>query len=177
MIEIPWWAFSPSPFTFAVWFFLAMYGFFKFHPKSLRDGILAFSTSAFVVGLTVLPFDLLWTISQALTFGHLHPLDLAELLPLFNLKLVVWILCLYECRNLFRPKGHLIRDNLFLLALYIPFLIFWFKLAPDPSWSDWTYAWRFGYGTARIIEAFFISHIFGKVLQAIIYINLWKDQK
>jgi len=175
MIEVPWWAHSPSPFTFAFWGVLALYGYKKFYPDNLREKIGALSTSAFVVGLTVLPFDLLWTIHQALTFGHLHPGDLLELLPLFNLKIIVLMLCFYECRGLFNK--YLERDHLFLLSIYVPLLIYWFLLAPDPSWTDWTFAWRFGFGTRRVIEAFFISHILAKSIQAIIYVSLWKKQK
>lgn len=174
MIEIPWWAYSPSPFTFVFWGILALYGCTKLKPRNRREWIGYLATSAFIVGLVVLPFDILWTVHQALTFGHLFPQDLAELMPLFNIKLLVWILCLYECRKLFRPKSHLNATNLFDLSLYIPLLVIWFTLAPDPSWTDWTFAWRFGYDTTRIIQSFMISHGVAKALQALIFVKLWK---
>lgn len=180
MIEIPWWVKSPSPYTFIFWILLGLYGCYKLKPKGLRDWIVKFSTCAFVVGLVILPFDLLWTINQALTFGHLHPSDLAELLPLFNLKLILWIVCLYECRNMFKEKQSLKLMELFYLVLYIPFMMVWFTLAKSPSWTDWTYAFRFGCpGCVRdiIIKSFFISHVLGKTLQGAIYLNLWKRGK
>lgn len=176
MIGLPWWIHSPSPFTFFFWFLLALYGIHKLKPKTRREWITTFCVSAFIVGLVVLPFDLLWTVHQAFTFGHLHPQDLAELLPLFNLKLMIWVLCLYESRKLFKGKSYLEPLNLVFLSLYYPLLIVWFRLAPDPSWTDWTYAWRFGFGTQRILEAFFISHVIAKLVQAIIYVGLWKKK-
>lgn len=173
MITLPWWAYSPSPFTFVFWFLLALYGCRKLKPKTLKEWVSAFSISAFVVGLVVLPFDILWTVHQALTFGHLHPLDLAELLPLFNVKLVIWVVCVYESINLFGTTGKLRTENMFFLILYVPLLLVWFSLAPDPSWTDWTYALRFGFDSNRVVEAFLISHGFAKFVQAVIFVKLW----
>lgn len=159
--------------TLAFWFLLAFYGCKKLKPKTRKEWVTAFSISAFVVGLVVLPFDILWTVHQALTFGHLFPQDLAELLPLFTAKLVVWIVCAYETKYLFGVQGKLRTEHLFFLILYVPLLLIWFQLAPDPSWTDWTFAWRFGFGGQRVVEAFLISHVLAKFVQGVIYVKLW----
>lgn len=173
MIEVPWYMLSPSPYSLAVWSFLAFFQAKKFKPSTVKEWLYSFSLCAFSLGLIVLPFDCLWVIFQNLRFGYLYPDE--RFYTLFSSLLrnmLLLLLCIYETREV---HEHLNLDALFNLFYFIPIFAVWFT-APDPSWTDWTYAWRFGYGGLRTFYAFLISHVLMKSIQALIFIKLWRNK-
>ena len=172
MIEVPWYMLSPSPYTLTVWSVLAIYQAKKLGASSLKERMYSFAISIFSLGLIVLPFDSLWVIFQSVKFGYLYPGEVYFTLfsSLFR-NLLVFLLCVYETREI---KDKLNIYCLIELFWFIPLFFVWFGLAPDPSWTDWTYAWRFGYGNQRTFLAFVISHGVMKIIQGIIFFDLWR---
>jgi len=175
MLDVPWYMLSPSPYSLAVWSFLAYFQAKKLNPFSWREWMKAFSICAFTLGFVVLPFDCLWVIFQNIRFGYLYPDE--RWFTLFSSlarNLLLLLLCIYESREVHEYL------NFTALSGHVDFIILftiWFGLAPDPSWTDWTYAYRFGYGGVRTAEAFLISHVFMKSIQALIYYYLWKVER
>lgn len=147
----------------------------KPYPMTIRRWIYNFSTCLFLLGLIVLPFDSLWIICQIIKFGYLYPTEIwPTLISSLSRNLLVFIICLWETREI---SGQLDKKQFTKLFWFVPLFIFWFTLAPNPSWTDWTYAWRYGYGTLRVTTAFIISHIIMKTIQAIIYFKIWKNMR
>jgi len=164
---------SPSPYSIVVWSLLAFYGARKMQPKTVKQWLHALSTCAFVVGLVVMPFDSLWIVFQIARFGYLYPDEaMPILLYCLTRNITIFLLCIYETRKVRLQLLNV--KSLVYLPFFIPLFILWFGLAPDPSWTDWTYAFRYNYSNLRVFQAFIISHIFMKSLQGIIYIKLWK---
>jgi len=172
---VPWWALSPGPLTISIYTIMAFYGAYRFNKTSkllgAMDWVRCTYKCAFIVGLVVLPFDLIWTVDEALVFGHLYPGDLAELFPLFNMKLAVWILCWIESYKFFGDKGPLEKRNLMFMIVFVFYLTAHFWLAPDPSWTDYTYAIRHGYD--NVLLSWLFGPV-GKSLQVGVYYGIWK---
>ena len=166
---------SPSPYTLTVWGLLAYFQAKKMGASSLKEWMYCFSVCAFSLGLIVLPFDCLWVIFQNIRFGYLYPGEAVYTLASSLLRnLLVLLLCIYETREVHK---HLNLNSLKYLLGFIPIFIVWFVVSPDPSWTDWTYAWRFGYGATRTFNAFVVSHVMMKGIQAVIYVDLWREKK
>ena len=168
---------SPSPYSLAVWTILAISQArvllpYSWKDYSWREWIKAFTVCAFTLGFIVLPFDSLWVFFQSMRFGYLFPDE--RCFTLFSSLLrnvLILLLCIYETREVHK---HLNWTAFLDFIVLIPIMIFWFIYAPDPSWTDWTYAWRFGYGGLRTFYAFLISHGLMKFIQAFIYVDLWR---
>ena len=176
MNPIPWWVRSPSPFTLLFWGILALYGTLQFKPTTKREYLSAFGTSAFILGLVVLPFDALWCLFQGLRFAYLHPEGILILSLCLVRDIVGSVWCYAETMNHFGVKGKLQKKGLLKLLVFVPYFIIFFLVAPDPSWTDWTYALRFGYGNLRALHSYLLG-VPMKIVQAFIYIKLWKKQK
>lgn len=174
MSSVPWWALSPNPISFAIYGAMALYGAYKLKPLNNRDWLGKFLSSFFIVGIVALSYDLLWTVDQALVFGHLYPNDLAELFILVNLKLSYLALCWLESYKLFQVKGPLELRNLFFIFFFIPPLILLFHFAPDPSWTDWTYGLRYGYDNWLLV---YVGGMWQKALQVLVFWGLWRKHK
>ena len=171
-LEVPWYMLSPSPYSLTVWSTLALIQTKKLKPYSLKQWMYGFAVCAFTLGLIVMPFDSLWVIFQNMRFGHLYPEErYITLFTSLSRNLLIFLLCIYETREI---CDKLNIHTFFNLYWFLPIFTVWFRLAPDPSWTDWTYAYRFNYGPQRTIEAFIISHMIMKTIQAAIYFDLWK---
>lgn len=172
MIDVPWYMLSPSIYTLTVWSMLAILQTKKLGAYGIKKWLYGFSVCAFSLGLVVLPFDSLWVIFQNVRFGYLYPDERwITLISSLARNILFLLFCIYETRENFK---HLNMKALLKLSIFIPIFIVWFGLAPDPSYTDWTYAWRFEYGIERTITAFIISHVGLKLIQAVIYFNLWR---
>lgn len=173
MIKVPWYARSPSPMTLIFWGILALYGTIQFKPKTVREYLGAFGNAVFILGLIVLPFDALWCIFQGLRFAYLHPEGILILGLCLLRDIVGSVWCYSESFHHFGVKGRLQKKGLLKLLVFVPYFIIFFLVAPDPSWTDWTYAIRFDYGNQRIITSYLLG-IPMKIVQAFIYVKLWK---
>jgi len=163
---------SPSPFTLGVWSLLALFQARKFRPSSVKKWGYYFSLCAFSLGFIVLPFDSLWVVCQNVRFGYLYPDERWITLGLSLTRNGVFLLISWlGTREIHKLLNW---DALYGLLYFVVIFLGWFGLANNPSWTDWTYAWRLGYGGVRTIYAFLISHGLMKFIQALIYFDLWR---
>lgn len=171
MIDVPWWAKSPSPYSLIFWIVLALWGMNKL-PKKLRK--YRFFEAAWIIGLVVLSFDALWCVFQGIFFGYLHPQAITQLMFCFLRDLAGFVLCWIFSYHYFEDGSLKVGyETWMLVMLEVGFMMVWFKMSPDPSFTDWTYAIRMGYEPMRIIIAFIISHVIAKFIQGLIFISMW----
>ena len=142
-------------------------------PVSLRGWVRGFATSAFIMGLVILPIDVLWVSLQWLKFGGLHPDEWLLVLSCYARDILGIMLCVIMTWDELK-RGVIDVEKLVNLWWILPFYALWFGLAPDPSWTDWTYAIRFN--TGHVFESFLVSHGVLKLVQALIYGSLWREK-
>jgi len=181
MVDVPWWARSPSPFTFIFWIVLT--GWVNLQIRGRRKykrfpRVMSFIDSIFIVGLVSLSFDSYWILFQGLRFSHLYPEDAFELVIRLVQNLGLFVVCLLNAYPLYKDRLiHISNYTLFLLGWEASFFALWFAISPNISYTDWTFGIRMGFGTTQILAAFFISHILGKLLQGIILISLFHPKR
>ena len=177
IIDLPWWVFSPSPFTIAFYIVLI-----SISARILRrrihyerfPRISAITDSFFILGFFVLFADLLWVIVCALRFGMLFFDSLPQLLMCGGRDSVGMFLCSYWVKEAQkRCVINIDQRTSRLLFAYAVFLVIWFLLAPNPAFTDWTYALRHNYPCETVILSFSISHILGKFLIGCAFLSVW----
>ncbi len=176
-VDLPWWSQSPSPYTLVYWAVLGLYGAHQFRSKTPKQWIKRMIVGTMLFFLYVLlPIDMVWQSFQWIRFGNLYPDEWVLVVSVFARDLAGMFLCLYFSA-LYAKKEHIILPSykgMMNLLWIVPFMVVWFMLAPDPSWTDWTYGIRFGYEWRQIWQSFFISHVLLKLLMGYVYIRLWK---
>jgi len=183
LIEVPIWARSPSPFTFAFWIVLALWGNMQLKRHGIKYkrffSISRLVDSILIVGLVAFSFDAFWCIAQAFKFGYLYPGDLPELYRCFIRDIAFLILCyLMTYPSLIKTRIiRITKTTKWFVILESTFFLIWFLLAPSPGFTDWTYAIRHAYSSMEIMGAFVISHVIGKFIQGLIFISLWRTKK
>lgn len=181
-VEIPWFMKSPSPWTLAIWLILAVWGsriLAKRVPyrRPRLVWLLAFVDSALILGFLVLLTDLFWCVACGLRFGSYFPFypDVYGLIlsaardgvGMIFLGLFVW--------DNFRQQ--IVRFSALtyaVLAGYVLFLAAWFGLAPDPSFVDWNYAFKYGYPAARVLQDFLVSHVLGRCFIVVLFYSVFR---
>ena len=135
----------------------------------------AFTDAIFLVGIITLSTDLMWVIACALRFGMMFPDSLLQLVFCALRDMVGMIFCYLLIGNYFKNKIVNFNHKTWLgYLLNLTFLIIWFILAPNPAWTDWTYAIKNNYSFTIILTSFIISHIIGKAIVTNIYFMIWK---
>lgn len=181
ILELPWYMKSPSPWTLAIWLILTIWGsrilVKQIHYRRPRLAwLLAFVDSALILGFLVLITDLLWCVACGLRFGPYFPfypdvygLILAaarDVAGLVFLGLMVW--------DNFKQRILAFSTLSYLsLAGYVVFLACWFCLAPDPSFTDWTFAFKYGYPATRVLQDFLISHVLGRLFIVVLFYSVF----
>lgn len=176
--DVPFWMRSPSPMSLTFFSLLSLYGAYQFKPESFRKWLSSFGQSAFVLGLVILPFDMVWCVFHGLKWQYLFPNDYSWIGSIIR-DIAFFTFSYYECLPLFRRDSnpHIKRNILLsIFIIFVPyFLIRTLFLTPNPAWMDYTLAYRLGY-TDKELQAF-LSYTCGlpsRVMQLLIYIKLWK---
>lgn len=183
MIKLPFgfWFESPSTFTFIFWIVLWLWGLLQL-PLSTYDDVKRIPkvyrlvNCMMIVGLIAFIYDSTWIFFQIVKFGHLYPSDLNEILLRFGQNAGLFCICFLFIFHLFEKKILEFQSRTYdLLIIQLFYFIAWFYLAPDPSWTDWTYAIRHGFPREQIYLSFIISHVIGKMIQGLTFISLWRN--
>lgn len=178
---MPWWAFSPSPFSLIFYAILIAYATAKMLKRNTyrRTGIwkviVAFTDGFFALAFLVLLTDLLWIVGSGLRFGGMYPESVLQL-----------VLCAF--RNIFGLIGvNYITSKFFdygllnvtkwttiLFYVNVLYLVLWFTLSPSPAYTDWTFAIKYDYPLQIIVQSFLTSHIVGRVILALMFYSLFQ---
>lgn len=179
MMDLPWWTFSPSPFSFLFYFILSLYAYHKLRlyegPKTFRQKIGLYTDTIFLVGAVVLFLDGWWIIICGLRFLPMFPDSIIQLFFSGARDFVGVIFCLMFVGHYFLVEGftRIKRITIVLFIVDLIFLIVWFALSPSPAYTDWTYAIKNNYPMETIIISFLTSHILGKTIAATIFLSIW----
>lgn len=174
------WYESPSTFTFIFWGVLWLWGLRHLKLEYYQDvkrirGIYRLVNGTMIVGFVAFIYDTLWILFQIVHFGHLYPMDIGELAIRFCQNMGLLVVCTLFILHLFEKGVLAVQRSTWVCLIFLGFYFaLWFGVAPDPSWTDWTYAIRHSYDGIRVIQAFFISHVVGKGLQGLIFFSLWR---
>ena len=181
-VEIPWFMKSPSPWTLAIWLILAVWAsriLAKRIPYRRRRlvWLLAFVDSALILGFLVLLTDLFWCVACGLRFGSdfpFYPDVYGLILSAARDGVGMIFLGLFIRDNFKQQIVRLSRLTYLALAAYVFFLVAWFSLAPDPSFVDWNYAFKYGYPAARVLQDFLVSHVLGRSFIVILFYSVFR---
>lgn len=179
LLKSPWFYSSPSPWSLAVYVILAYIGArlilstgagaqYKRWPR-----IMAFLDALSIVILVVLIQDTLWLVLNTIRW-----------LPEYGAKMnfTYWMryvqniaaftFIFYVMSDMYRLYfSFKLRTYGVVFLTYALSLAFVFILAPDPSFTDWTYAIRFGYSDFQILYGFCMGHIVGKLFIAWMFLS------
>lgn len=177
MQDLPWWALSPSPFSIA--FYLVLIFFAAGRLRRLTDygrfsRLKTLSDAFFLLGFFVLIGDLTWVVACGFRFGLEFFDSLPQLLMAGGRDIAGILLCSYWLRQ--AQRNCLVNINqhtMRLLLLNAVFIAVWFLLAPNPAWTDWTFAFRHNFSGGVVISSFFISHVLGKFLIGCAFLSIW----
>lgn len=184
MLKQSWFAFSPSPWSFA---FYAILGFIGGR-QLLREGVgahykrfpklMAFVSAIFIMGIVVLIQDTIWLgintwrwiiplyMDRAM-FGNYwvrFPQNLVGALAFLLLSWGEWKLKFVSFKM----------STVFLFGMIALFTFAVFSLAPSQAVTDWVFAVRMGYPDQVILESFIISHVGYKILIALAFLSLFQ---
>ena len=182
-LDIPFWAYSPSPFTIAFWLVLYFWGLLHLPHEAYADAkrfpkLVRIFNGLLIVGLPVLLFDTFWAVLQGFKFIYLYPEDLMQIASIIVRNMCFLFMCVLFTAPLFTKKILRVKfSTMIFTVIMLIYMVIWFSLAPDMSFTDWTYALRMGYSGKRVVEAFSISHIGGKFFQGLVFISLWNRGK
>lgn len=177
MNEIPWFAVNPSPFTLIYWLLLTAYG-----TRILLKGdrfkrwrhLFSFMDAALILGTVVLFNDFFWVITSGWRWGHLYPGSLPQLYFCAFRDVAGVVFCWMLTRQHWSDWTiHIGRGTVFLEIINLSFFAIWFLAASSPADTDWTFALRHGYSMTVVWRSFFVSHIIGKLILALIFFSVW----
>ena len=173
-LDVPWWAYSPSPMTLIFYSLLALYGAQHLEFQSLRSWIGNFCASAFVVGLVILPYDSSWQILQWLKWGYLYPSEYVMVIGVLIRNLSIFSLCLLSSWKQNLKTKMLNLRNIIFVSFPIIALIIKFLITDNPVWTDWTYGLRFELNSPWLLSL--ISGSVDKISIGVNYIALWRKK-
>jgi len=186
IIKAPWFAVSPSPWSLAFYFIMAVIGSRLLIMKGANyrkyPRLQSFLDAFFLLGLIVFIQDTIWLLFN--TWKWILPLysDTANFFnyylrfPQNILMFVLFYLMVYP-----RFKKRIVSFNrctaivLLLIAVFTGAVFF---LAPGQQLTDWTFAISKGFSDSTILQAFLISHVGYKLMIAWAFITLfcWADR-
>ncbi len=167
LVELPWYVKSPSPWTVVFWSLLVAYGYFHYsgYKDTAKRKIVALADVGLILAFLVLVQDSFFCIGQQVRFGYLYPGDYSAVLSLA--RNVLGMVFIYPF-----SVGPAQRSGLIHLGFFHGYYFFVmalcsavnFAVAPDPGWTDWTWAIQHGLSFKRVLDAFLISHVGFKAL-------------
>jgi hypothetical protein len=160
--------------TLSIYSVLALYGAYKLGSKTKREWVHNFCESAFVIGLIILPFDYGWQTMQWVKFGYLYVDEITLVLGVYLRNAVAYALCLLSSWKLAEKTHKLdLKKSLYFIFPTLTLLLV-FLIAPDPGWTDWTYAFRWPELSSVTWLVSYLSDLPIRAMTAICVIAMWK---
>lgn len=178
-MDVPFWALSPSPFSLFFYCLLIFVAYRKLKPYIVAKRwrrLVGLTDSLFIVGFVVVLCDTLWILASGLRFGSSFPESVLQLVFCFFRDVAALIFCSLFIYHYFK-RGMLGFSESFWcwILVNVVFLAVWFHSAPNPAYTDWTFAIRHGYSLKVIAQSFISSHIIGRIITFLIFYSLFND--
>jgi len=141
------------------------------------EWINAFTESVFLMGFIVLSMDILWMLVCAARFLPMYPQDISQVLLVLARDGVGMIFCYLLVGE--RIKDGIISFNYGTSLAYLLLLGFFalvFMVAPNPTWTDWTYAIRQGCDMSTILYSLLVPYGMGKAFGTIVIWTWWRKR-
>lgn len=181
LVKQPWFTVSPNIWSMTFYLLCAIAGgrILLAHGAHYKKWpvLIAFIDGLFLIGIIVLIQDTGWmlfnTLRWYISYGSQmsltgywirYPQNLVGLCLLFLLTYGLW-------------KARLVaftRHTVFWMVIIWFMMGINFMLAPDPSWTDYTWAVRIQAPDWQIFLEFFLSHVVLKVLMALSFLGLFR---
>ena len=186
LLKQQWFYLSPSPWSLCFYAIMTAYGMYKLRHSTYRATkalsahpqlwyVLTAIDAFFIFAFVLMIQDAMWLLFNTLRFWPQYS-SMMQLPYFLNFArdgvaaLLFFILTLHRYGSYWSINW----KTLGMFALYAAFLAFVaFALSTDPSMMDWTYAIRFSYSDDRILAAFLLSHVIGKIIIAAIVSTVW----
>jgi len=184
LIKQPWFDVSPNLWSMTFYLICGILGGRILLAKGVQykrwPVLIAFTDGLFLILIIVLIQDTFWLLFNSLKWVGQYgsfmtftgywirfPQNLIGLCFLFLCTYGVW-------------KAKVVsftRTTTFWLGVIIFMMFVNFVLAPDPSWTDYTYAVRVLSPDWHILFSFILSHVVLKVLMALAFLGLFKEPR
>ena len=181
LLRSPWFYRSPGPISIAYYCIIILLGTrillkrgAKYRFERWR-WLFALTDSFFINGFIILSGDLLWITVCAARFLHVFPIETFGVLAVVGRNIFGMILCYLLVGRRFKEKMVTFKKSVFFAYVLLTcFFVVNFLVAPDPSWTDWTLAIRWGRDTTYILASLIVSYGIGKTFGTILFWCWWK---
>lgn len=161
MNDVPWFMLSPSPVSLIQYALLTWMGsrYLRKRVEYQHPRIMSLVQSFLIVGFFVVITDSFWAGLQALKFIPMVPGSAEQIVSAFLRDLVAALLFFMLIGGYFRT-GVLSYGVPVIAGLLLDLeaQALWFLLAPSPAYTDYTFAWKWGYSLDFILWIWIISH-------------------
>jgi len=171
-MNLPWWAYSPSPYTIVLYGTLGLIGLRGLKNVQYKHWIIKYVQSCTWLMFTVLLSDAVWCVFSLARFGWVYPKDVTLIILCIIRDLAAASYC-YTATQKLRDNVDYRRTRL-LWIVNLCFMVVWFSQSSSPAFTDWTYAIRFDYPWGVVAGTFFMSHVLGRIITAGIYLKSFK---
>jgi len=134
----------------------------------------ALTESFFLNGFIILSCDFLWMLASGLRFLPSFPDSFWQVVFVLARDVVGCVFCFLMLRNRFKESVISFKDStLTAYCALVLFLVILFVFAPNPTFTDWTYAIRQECSTERILNSLVYSYGLGKFVGAVLIWTWW----
>jgi len=161
MADVPWFMLSPSPVSLIQYVILTWFGarYLRERIDYEHPWIMSMVHSFLIVALFVVLTDCFCAGLCALKFIPIFPQDADQIL--FSVaRDIVGAILFYLLIGGFFETGVLSFDLNVKVGLLLSLVsqAVWFQLAPSPAYTDYTFAWRYGYSLEFVLGIWMLSH-------------------
>jgi len=177
LIREPWFYSSPGPLSLTYYGILILVGaYLCLRRVRYRrwPRLIALTDSFFLTSFIVLSCDAMWMGVCALRFLPSYPQDLFLVISVLARDFGWMLFCYLLMGKHFRQKVISFKRNTFYAYLVLlSFLCMNFALAPNPTFTDWTYAIRQGCDISVVLKALAFSYGVGKAVGVLVFWSWW----
>ena len=167
MSAVPWFMLSPSPvsliqyavLTWIMWGYLSRNVEFKKHARLHR-----LINSFFIVAFFVVLTDAFWVLFSILKWLPLYPGDALQICSSLGRDIMGAALFYVMIGGYFKQKIlHFNSSVIFWMCVCFISQAAWFFFSPSPGFTDYTFAWRYGYPVEVVAGSWFLSHFIMRI--------------
>lgn len=184
LIKQPWFALSPSPFSFAFYIIGGILGAWMLIRRGVEykrfPWIMAFIDSMILLVLVVVVQDSIWLIFN--TFRWILPYysDVANFwnyyVRFIQNGIMAGLMLLFSWDNFRAGIFRVSRATWIYFLIITAWLFLQFVAAPNQAWTDWMFAVRYGFPDWLILQGF-ILNVLMKVLLGAAFLSIFQKKQ
>lgn len=157
---------SPSPVSLIQYVVLTWIGakYLKKRITYKHAMLMSLVQSFLIVAAFVVVTDAFWVGFQAIKFIPMFPQDANQILFSFGRDVVAALLFFLLIGDHFRTGvisfNYVVKAG---LLMNLEAQAVWFLLAPSPAYTDYTFAWKYGYPLETVLAVWIVSHFIMRI--------------